>query len=332
MFRIWSERAIPGDVSTSIAGIAEVLGPGTATPNDLSAAIGTAEAAIASALMTYDASIMDRAPGLRVIARTGIGTDNIDVSAATDRGIAVCNTPDAPTRSTAEHTITLMLAVAKRVVNAQTALRSGGRDFFASHQGLELAGRTLGLVGMGRIGRAVAGMAGGLDMSVISYDPFVDPESVSGSGILLVETLETLVEEADVVSLHVPLTNETYHLIDGPIIERMRPNAILVNTARGGLIDHAALLDALESGKLFGAGLDVTDPEPLPPDHPLLTNSHAVVTPHVAAATFEAKARLYESAVDQALRVLRGQRPDHLVNPTVWPHRRPDPSSQEERA
>jgi D-3-phosphoglycerate dehydrogenase len=332
MFRIWSERAMPEDVSSSIAGVAEALGPGTATPNDLAAAIGTAEAAIASALMTYDASIMDRAPGLRVIARTGIGTDNIDVSAATDRGIAVCNTPDAPTRSTAEHTITLMLAVAKRVANAQAALRSGGRDFFASHQGLELAGRTLGLVGMGRIGRAVAEMAGGLDMSVISHDPFVDPASAAGSGIRLVETLESLVEEADVVSLHVPLTDETHHLIDGPMIERMRPNVIVINTARGGLIDHAALLDALERGKLFGAGLDVTDPEPLPPDHPLLKNPHAVVTPHVAAATFAAKARLYESAVDQALQVLRGQRPDHLVNPTVWPLRRPDPSSQEERA
>ena len=146
------------------------------------------------------------------------------------------------------------------------------------------------------------------------------------------QTLEILVEEADVVSLHVPLTDQTYHLIDDPMIERMRPDAILINTARGGLIDHAALLDALERGKLFGAGLDATDPEPLPPDHPLLTNPHAVVTPHVAAATFAAKARLYESAVGQALQVLRGQRPDHLVNPTVWPLRRPDPSSQEKRA
>jgi len=326
MFRIWFERDMPRHLEATMSGVAEAIGPGTATPHDPAASIGAAEAVIASALMAYGGPLMDRAPDLRVIARTGIGTDNVDLTAATEHGIAVCNTPDAPTRSTAEHTITLMLAVAKRLPDAQAALRSGGRDFFATHEGLEIAGRDLGLVGLGRIGKAVAGIAAGLGMNVVAYDPFVDPASAAGSEIRIVGTLETLVEEADVVSLHVPLTDETHHLIDRRIIGLMKPGAVLVNTARGGLVDHAALLDALDRGALFGVGLDATDPEPLPPDHPLLSHPHAVVTPHVAAATFASKQRLSVSALTQALQVLRGERPDHLVNPTVWPLRRPDPT------
>lgn len=326
MFRIWFERDMPRYLEATMSGVAEAIGPGTATPHDPAASIGAAEAIIASALMAYDGPLMDRAPRLQVIARTGIGTDNVDLTAATERGIAVCNTPDAPTRSTAEHTITLMLTVAKRVPAAQKALRSGGRDFFGAHEGLEMAGRTLGLVGLGRIGRTVAGIAAGLGMSVVAYDPFVDPASVAGSRVRTVGSLETLVGEADVISLHVPLTDETHHMVDRRIIGMMKPDAILINTARGGLVDHVALLDALERRDLFGVGLDATDPEPLPPDHPLLSHAHAVVTPHVAAATFASKQRLYASALAQAFQVLRGERPDHLVNPTVWPLRRPDPT------
>jgi D-3-phosphoglycerate dehydrogenase len=327
MFRIWFERDMPDHLSTTLAGLAEPLGPGTATPHDLLSAVGPADAIIASSLITYDGPVMDRAPNLRVIARTGIGYDKVDVVAATDRGVAVCNAPDAPTTSTAEHTITLILSVAKRVAGAQAALRGGGRDFFASHRGLELAGRCLGLVGMGRIGSAVAKIAGGLGMRVVAYDPFVDASTLAGSGIQMVDSLAQLLAEGDVVSLHVPLTDETRRLIDAETIRQMKPNSILVNTARGGLVDHNALLGALEQGKLFGAGLDVTDPEPLPPDHPLLRRQDVVVTPHIAAATEAGKARLYESAVSQALQVLRGERPLHLVNLDVWPVRRPDSNS-----
>jgi D-3-phosphoglycerate dehydrogenase len=325
MYRIWFEREIPDYVAATITGIAEPVGPGTATPNDLLSRIGPADAAIASAIVTYDAPAMDRAPNLRVIARTGIGTNNVDLDEATNRGIAVCNTPDAPTRSTAEHAIALLLATAKRLPNAQGALRAGGRDFFASHEGLELDGRRLGLVGIGRIGRAVAGMARGLGMDIIAHDPFVSSTDLEGTGIRLVDSLDELLSTADVVSIHAPLTDTTRHLINAGAIAQMKPNMILINTARGGLVDHAALLDALGQERLFGVGLDVTDPEPLPPDHPLLHDPRVIVTPHVAAATTEAKARLYESAVTQALQVLRGERPDHLVNPNVWPPHRPDP-------
>jgi D-3-phosphoglycerate dehydrogenase len=272
---------------------------------------------------------MDRAPLLRVIARTGIGVDKVDLEAATERGIAVCNAPDAPTISTAEHAITLMLAIAKQVPAAQAALRNGGRDFFASHQGEELSGRTLGLAGIGRIGSRVARIIAGFDMQVIAYDPFVGEASAAAVGIKLVDSLEELLTTADIVSLHLPLTDATRHLIDGERLGLMKPGAILVNTARGGLVDHDALLGALELGHLSGAGLDVTDPEPLPTDHPLLRRDNVVVTPHVAAATTAGKARLYESAVAQALQVLRGQYPKHLVNPEVWPVRRRDPNTKE---
>ncbi|MGB5655688.1 MAG: NAD(P)-dependent oxidoreductase, partial [Acidimicrobiia bacterium] len=276
----------------------------------------------ASSLITYDGAAMDRAPYVRVIARTGIGVDKIDLGAATERGIAICNTPDAPTVSTAEHTITLLLSVAKRVPGAQAALRNGGRDFFGSHEGREVAGKVLGLVGVGRIGTNVARMARGLSMPVIAYDPFVEAPDAAESGITLVASLDQLLVEADVISLHLPLTSETEHLINADRLARTKPGAILVNTARGGLVDHDALLAALDGDRLFGAGLDVTDPEPLPPDHPLLHRYDVVVTPHVAAATAAGKARLYESAVTQALQVLRGEHPNHLVNPDVWPVRR----------
>ncbi len=329
MFRIWFERDMPQHLSATLAGVATPIGPGTATPNDLLSAIGLAEAAIASSLATYDGPAMDRAPLLRVIARTGIGVDKVDLEAATQRGIAVCNTPDAPTISTAEHAITLMLTVAKQVPEALAALRGGGRDFFASHQGEELSGRTLGLAGIGRIGSRVAQMAAGFDMRVIAFDPFVDESAATAAGIELVDSLDGLLAEADVVSLHVPLTAGTRHLIDGERLLLMKPGAILINTARGGLVDHDALLSAIEVGHLAGAGLDVTDPEPLPPDHPLLRRNDVVVTPHIAAATAAGKARLYESAVTQALQVLRGEYPNHLVNEMVWPVRRRDPNTKE---
>ncbi len=329
MYRIWFERDMPQYLSPMLDGEATPIGPGTATPDDLLSSIGPAEAAIASSLVTYDASAMDRAPLLRVIARTGIGVDKVDLEAATERGIAVCNAPDAPTISTAEHAITLMLAIAKQVPAAQAALRNGGRDFFASHQGEELSGRTLGLAGIGRIGSRVARIVAGFDMQVIAYDPFVGEASAAAVGIELVDSLEELLTTADIVSLHLPLTDATRHLIDGEHLGLMKPGAILVNTARGGLVDHDALLGALELGHLSGAGLDVTDPEPLPTDHPLLRRDNVVVTPHVAAATTAGKARLYESAVAQALQVLRGQYPKHLVNPEVWPVRRRDPNTKE---
>jgi D-3-phosphoglycerate dehydrogenase len=331
MYRIWFERDMPPYLAPMLDGVGTPIGPGTATPADLLSSIGPAEAVIASSLVTYDGSAMDRAPLLRVIARTGIGVDKVDLDAATERGIAVCNAPDAPTVSTAEHAIALMLMVAKQIPSAQAALRGGGRDFFASHQGEELSGRTLGLAGIGRIGTRVARMAAGLDMRILAYDPYVDEATAVAAGIELVGSLDELLAGVDIVSLHLPLTDGTRHLIDGERMGWMKRGAILINTARGALVDHDALIGALELGHLAGAGLDVTDPEPLPTDHPLLHRDDVVVTPHVAAATAAGKVRLYESAVTQALQVLRGEYPNHLVNTNAWSVRRRDPNTKEKR-
>ena len=312
---VWFEREILPDLVAGVAARAVVLGPASATPDDPYRALPTAAGIVASQHL-YNGDLMDIAPGLRVIARTGIGYDKVDLAAATERGIAVCNTPDAPTISTAEHTIALMLMVAKNIKRSEAELRGGGSDFYARHVGVELAGLTLGLVGYGRIARRVATIARGLGMNIAAFDPYLDESSFSEADRC--DTIEQLVTVADVLSLHVPLTNATAGLVDKALLAATKPGSILINSARGGLVDLAALEGSLESGHLFGAGLDVTDPEPLPPDHPLLHRLDVVVTPHVAAGTSGAKRRIFETAFGQVMQALSGERPQHLVNPEVW--------------
>jgi phosphoglycerate dehydrogenase-like enzyme len=310
---VWFERPPLNEFAAEVAAACSVLEPSADDPD---AGLEAALAVIAGP-RTYDAVVMDRAPHLRVIARTGIGYDGVDVAAATYRGIAVCNTPDAPTISTAEHAIGLILAVAKNVPGAQAALRDSAPGYFARHQGIELDGKSLGLVGFGRIARHVARIADGLGMRVSFVDPFVDPTTVP-AGITRIASLEALLAAADVVSVHVPLTPSTRGMFGTAQFEAMQPGAVFVNTARGGLVDNDALISALESGHLFGAGLDVTSPEPLPADHPLLGRDDVLVTPHIASATREGKARMFQVAFAQAMAVIEGRRPEHLVNPEVW--------------
>jgi phosphoglycerate dehydrogenase-like enzyme len=260
---------------------------------------------------------MDRAPDLRVIARTGIGYERIDLAEATRRGIAVCNTPDAPTISTAEHAAALMLTVAKSVKGSEARLRKGEPDLYVRHEAIELNGKLLGLVGFGRIARHLATIAAAVGMRLTAYDPFL-PDAAFPEGVARAGSLEDLLGAADVVSVHVPLTDESRRMFDAERFRQMKPGAVFVNTARGGLVDGDALLAALDSGQLFGAGLDVTEPEPLLPGHPLLGRDDVVVTPHVASATAEGKVRIFRTAFEQVLQALSGRRPDHLVNPEAW--------------
>jgi D-3-phosphoglycerate dehydrogenase / 2-oxoglutarate reductase len=283
-------------------------------------AIADAQAVVASARVQYDAALMDRVPDLRVISRTGIGVDNIALEAATSRGIAVCNVPDGPTVSTAEHTVTLLMATAKQIPAATQALREGRGDLFNEYQGLELDGLTLGLVGLGQIGRRVARICRAVGMRVLAYDPYVDPAVAESIPVELVGDLDTLLRRADAVSLHAPLTEQTSGMINRDRLASMKPGAILVNSARGGLVDEAALLEALDSGHIGGAGLDVFDPEPPRADNPLLHRADVIATPHVAGATVASKDRLWRVAITQALQVLRGETPDNLVNHPA-PHR-----------
>jgi len=319
MYRIWLERILPSAYAPLLEGVAVIVGVAGDTPDDPLAALDEAEAIIAGGRLDYNAALMDRAPQLRVISRTGIGVDRVAVSEATARRIAVCNAPDAPTISTAEQAIALMFAVAKQLKWSDRVLHAGGRpDFFNEYDGLELYGKRLGLIGLGRIGGHVAKLALGIGMNVVGFDPFISTERAEELGVELVSNVEELLHIADVVSLHTPLLPETRRLINAERLAQMKPGAILINTARGGLVDEAALFDALESGHLFGAGLDVFEAEPPPPNHPLLGRDDVITSPHIAAATRAGKDRLWRTAVTQALQVLRGEKPPHLVNPEVW--------------
>ena len=322
MHRIWFERVPPAAFVLLLDGAAVVAGVAAETPDAPLSALPGAHAIIASSRLRYDAALMDVAPTLRVISRSGIGLDNISIADATARGIAVCHAPDAPTISTAEHAITLLLAVARNLKRLDRLMQEGETtDYFGAYQGIELRGLRLGIVGLGRIGSRVATLAHGLDMTVAGFDPLVPPQRAADLGIELLPSLDALLSSSDAVTLHLPLTTETRHIIDTPRLARMKPGAILINAARGGLVDEAALLDALERGHLFGAGLDVFEQEPPRPDHPLLRRDDVIATPHIASATGAGKDRLWHVAITQALQVLQGERPPHLVNPEVWPLR-----------
>ena len=299
-YRVWIDRPsadteIPADV-------------------DLNDGPTGAEAVIVGSGEFWDGTACRRLPDLKVVARRGIGFDNVDVAACAAHGVAACNAPDAPTVSTAEHALALLLAVSKRLKTAERSLRDGSGlvGTAAAVGGLELDGRTLGLIGCGRIGRRLGGYVEALGMRVLAHDPHLDAAPVGR----LVD-LEEIWAGADVVSLHAPATPATRHLVNSASLAAMRPGVVIVNCARGSLVDHDALLAALESGHVAGAGLDVTDPEPLPADHPLLHRDDVVVTPHVASATTVGEIRLASQALAQALTWLRGGTPEHLLDPAA---------------
>jgi glyoxylate reductase len=237
------------------------------------------------------------------VANHAVGYDNVDVPACTARGVWVTNTPDVLTDATADLAWALMLAVARRIVEASVDARDGRWRTWEPQGwiGADVHGATLAVVGAGRIGQAVAKRASGFDMEVLMVD--------------LGDDLHSALERADFVSIHTPLTPETRHLIDAAALTRMKPSAILVNTARGPIVDQDALADALREGRLAGAGLDVTNPEPLPPDHPLYETPNLLVVPHIGSATTTARAAMADRAVDNLLAALDGRPMPYAVKP-----------------
>jgi glyoxylate reductase len=272
------------------------------------------------ALLTdrIDAALMDAAPRLRVVSNFAVGYDNIDVPAATKRHIFVTNTPDVLTETCADFTVALMLAAARRVIESEQYVKAGRWRTWGPETllGRDLHGATLGLIGLGRIGRAVARRVSGFGMRVLYYSPNrkLDQEAEGGPAYA---PLAQLLAESDVISLHCPLNDETYHLIDRDALEQIKPDAILINTARGPVVDTSALVEALRHKPIIAA-LDVTDPEPLPVDHPLLTLPNAIVTPHVASASVRTRTRMALMAAENLLAALRGERPPFLVNQELW--------------
>ena len=314
-YRIWFERTVLPELLPLVPPSVDMLGPGR--DGDPLAGIGTAQAAIAARL-DYDDDLFDRAPDLLGVFRTGIGYDSVDVEAAGRRGIAACNVPEGPTVPTAEHSVALMLSVAKEIVPSSNRLRAATGNYFASHNAMELDGKTLGLVGLGRIARRVGTVGIALGMSVLAHDPYLPGEAFPPE-VERAATLRSLLERSDVVSVHIPMSSDNAGMFNADAFAAMKTGGLFVNAARGGLVDHDALIEALDSGQLSGAGLDVTDPEPLDPGHPLLHRDDVIVTPHIASSTPEARGRMFGTAVRQAQMVLDGQQPPHLLNPDAWP-------------
>ncbi len=254
-----------------------------------------------------------RAVRLKVIGKHGVGVDNVDLAAAKALGIRVVFTPGVNAQAVAEHALTLMLMLARRIPTSSRLLREGQFDLARrSIVALDLQGKTLGLVGLGQVGRRLAFICRhGLSMRVLAFDPYVSADRAADDGVELVSELAPLLREADVVSIHAPLTAETRGIIDRDALAQMKPTAFLINCARGGLVDEDALLEALRAGRLAGAGLDVFVEEPTPAEHPLLRLENVVATPHVAGSSAEALRLMAETVADDVLRVLRGEQPAH---------------------
>ncbi len=274
--------------------------------------IGGYDALVVRSATRVDAELIAAGTQLRVIGRAGTGVDNVDVEAATARGILVCNAPQSNALSAAEHAIALMLSLARNIPQAHAALVDG-RWERSRFSGVELADKTLAVIGFGRIGQLVAARARGLGMRVVTYDPFVSADRVRERGAELAETLEEAVAEADWVTLHLPATAETRHIVGASLLQKMRPGVRIVNAARGDLVDTVALAEALEAGHVAGAALDVFELEPLT-ESPLFGRSDVVVTPHLGASTAEAQDRASTIIAEQVVRGLTGEMCENAVN------------------
>jgi D-3-phosphoglycerate dehydrogenase len=269
---------------------------------ELCAGVAEAHGLIVRSATKVTATVIEAARRLEVVGRAGAGVDNIDVEAASERGIIVMNTPGANTIAVAEHTIGLLLALARKLPQAHGALKAGrwDKERFA---GVELFNKVLGIIGLGRIGSEVARRALGLRMQVIAYDPYLTREAAQRIGAEVVE-LDQLLERADVISIHIPLTAETRGFLGPAEFARMKPGVRIINCARGGVVGELALLEAIRAGGVAGAALDVFEQEPLPPDHPLLELEQVIVTPHLAASTEEAQSRVALAIAQQVADVL----------------------------
>ncbi len=247
--------------------------------------------------------VIEEAPKLKVIGRAGVGLDNIDLEAAKERGIKVVNSPAASSRSVAELVFGLLFAVARKIAFADRKMREG---VWAKKQcmGIELEGKTMGVIGFGRIGYNVAKIANAFGMRVLLYDPYPNEERAKEVGGTFA-SLEDLLKESDVVTLHVPLVDATYHLINEERLKLMKPSAILINAARGAVVDNKALVKALQEGWIAGAGLDVYEEEPLPKDHPLTKLDNVVLTPHIGASTEEAQMMAGVQVAEQIVEILK---------------------------
>jgi glyoxylate reductase len=319
MARVFITRAIPGRAVEQLeaAGHAVETWPGDLPPPpaELAAALVRSDAVMAMVVDRITPEMLAAAPRLRIVANMAAGYDNVDPAAAADLGVWVTNTPGVLAETTADLAFGLLLAAARRIVESDRDTRAGGWKTWSptGFLGADVFGATLGIVGLGEIGEAVARRARGFKMRILYHSRTRKPALEADLG-LEYRSLPELLAESDFVTLHTPLTPETRHLIDAAALAAMKPGAILVNTARGQVVDQDALVDALRAGRLGGAALDVTTPEPLPLDHPLYTFPNVIITPHIGSASRATRARMAEMAAANILAVLAGREPPNPVN------------------
>jgi D-3-phosphoglycerate dehydrogenase / 2-oxoglutarate reductase len=269
-------------------------------------------------------AVIERASRCVMIGRYGVGLDNIDVGAATEHGIVVTNVPDYCIEEVSDHALALLLACARKIARYDGAIKGGKYDMRAMMPMFRIAGKTLGIAGAGRIGFALARKAAGLGLRVIVYD--IRPLPI-GSGLEQVGTFEELLSRSDFLSVHVPLNEKTHHLFNRDTLRKMKRTAYLINTCRGGVVESAALIEALDEGLIAGAGLDVFEKEPPPQDDPLIRHPKVVATPHAAFYSEESLEQLQATAAKQVAEMLSGRRPDNMVNPDVFKRGRARPST-----
>ena len=327
MGHVFITRAIPGNAVAQLeaAGHTVEVWPGELPPppEALAAALVRSDAVMTMVVDRITPAMLAAAPRLRIVANMAVGYDNVDPAAAAEAGVWVTNTPGVLAETTADLAFALLLAAARRVVEADRDTRAGGWKTWSptAFLGTDLFGATLGIVGLGEIGEAVARRARGFRMRILYHSRTRKPALEADLGLEF-RDLHSLLADSDFVSLHTPLTPQTRHLLGPAAFAAMKPGAILVNTARGGIVDQDALVEALRSGSLGGAALDVTDPEPLPLRHPLYSFPNVIITPHIGSASRATRARMAEMAAANILAVLAGSEPPNPVN------RPPHPRSQ----
>ena len=302
-----------------LAGKADVKITHNGNPKEIVGELSDAEGLIIR-IGSIDRETIMASKKLRVIGRPGVGVDNVDMAAATERGIPVVIAPGANTRSVAEHALTLIMASAKDLLRNDQQTRSGNFNIRNSFKAFELQGKTLGLIGYGNIGRELALLSSAIGLNIMVYDPFVTRESIEQQGYCYETDMDCVLCGADVISLHVPLTEKTRNMIGARELAMMKPSTVLINCARGEIVDEAALYTALSEGKIHSAATDVLVVEPVKPDHPLLQLDNFIITPHMAGLTQEAAAGVCIMAAEGVLAVLNGEKWPHVANKAVYDH------------
>lgn len=320
--KVYVTRRIPAaGLDRVLAGTDATVGEGDLPPSreEILRQVADCEGLLCLLTDKIDGEVMDAAPKLKVIAQMAVGYDNVDVAAATARGIAVGNTPGVLTETTADFAWALLMATARRIGDGQAYIREGKWETWdpMALLGADLYGATLGIIGLGRIGLAFARRAQGFNMRILYSNPRPKAEAAATVGATYID-MDRLLAESDFVALHCPLNAHTTHLIGRDELRKMKPSALLINTARGPVVDQDALVEALREGIIAGAGLDVTDPEPIDRNHPLVQMENVIVVPHIGSASIDTRNKMAILAANNLLAGVRSERLPHVVNPEVY--------------